>query len=354
MPARTASSTPTAPRRATALPAYNLYGERGPIPIPDLADRLHCESIAERSQLHGWEIRPHRHEALFQCLVIERGVAQAELEGRLHTLRGPALVTVPALAVHGFRFAPDIRGQVFTVAEAHAQALLQPHSGLAAQCLQLHAVDLPSARSTHAAAPAVRELLAAAEGLRAEATGHAAWRGAALDASLLRLCVAAARLLPSGAAIADLQRGPAAERRGSHPSTASSPDPASRAATAPPAARALVHVQRLRALVEARYRTHPTQAELAAQLGITPTQLNRVCQQVLGHPAQAVLHARLLLQAQRELAYSRLSIKQIAFELGFSDAAYFTRFFRRLAGCGPAQWRLQQQSQPSAQVAIQV
>jgi len=54
------------------------------------------------------------------------------------------------------------------------------------------------------------------------------------------------------------------------------------------------------------------------------------------------MHARLLLQAQRELTYSRLSVKQIAFELGFTDAAYFTRFFRRLAGCSPAQWRLAQ------------
>jgi AraC family transcriptional activator of pobA len=90
------------------------------------------------------------------------------------------------------------------------------------------------------------------------------------------------------------------------------------------------------------FRRHPTQAELAARLGITPTQLNRACKQVLGHTAQGVLHARLLLQAQRELAYNGLSIKQIAFDLGFSDAAYFTRFFRRGAGVSPAQWRLAQ------------
>jgi len=330
----TTAQATTVRRRATALPAYNLYGERGPA----LADRLHCESIAERSQLHGWEIRPHRHEALFQCLVIERGVARAELEGRLHTLRGPALVTVPALAVHGFRFAPDIRGHVFTVAEAHGLALLQPHPGLAAVWMQLRACALPSARSGDEAVPAVRELLAAASALQQEAKGHAAWRGAALDACLLRLCVAVARALsavPETGLAAEHQRAGAALR-------------------VAPAARAVVHVQRLRALVESRYRAHPTQALLAAELGITPTQLNRVCQQVLGHSAQAVLHARLLLQAQRELAYSRLSIKQIAFELGFSDAAYFTRFFRRLAGFSPARWRIQQHSQTYVEASIQV
>ena len=58
--------------------------------------------------------------------------------------------------------------------------------------------------------------------------------------------------------------------------------------------------------------------------------------------AQAVLQARLLLQAQRELAYSQLSIKQIAHALGYSDATYFTRCFSRLAGQTPAAWRAAQ------------
>jgi AraC family transcriptional activator of pobA len=107
-------------------------------------------------------------------------------------------------------------------------------------------------------------------------------------------------------------------------------------------------VQRLRLLVEAQFRSQPTQAALAAQLGITPTQLNRACQQVLGHRAQDVLHARLLLQAQRDLAYTDLGIKQIAYEAGFADAAYFTRFFRRLTGQTPVAWRAARRLAPGA------
>ena len=40
------------------------------------------------------------------------------------------------------------------------------------------------------------------------------------------------------------------------------------------------------------------------QLGITPTQLNRVCRQRAGHTRARVLHARLMLEAQRDLAYT--------------------------------------------------
>jgi AraC family transcriptional activator of pobA len=37
-------------------------------------------------------------------------------------------------------------------------------------------------------------------------------------------------------------------------------------------------------------------------------------------------------------------IKQIAHELGFSDAAYFTRFFRRHASLAPTAWRAAQRT----------
>jgi AraC family transcriptional activator of pobA len=302
------------------LPAYALYGEAGGA----LADRLHCESIAERSRLHGWEIRPHRHVALCQFLVIERGEVLARLDGQVQKLAGRAVITVPALAVHGFAFTPDIQGTVITVAEPHLLALLQPHPGLGAAVLGLRGAALPQ---RGAQAPAAREMLAAAAALRDECAGHGCWRAAALDAALLRLTAGLARVLPA-APLAAPALGPAA------------------------APRALAHVQGLRALVEAQYRRQPSQAALAAQLGITPTQLNRACQQVLGRPAQAVLQARLLLQAQRELAYTGLSIKQIAFELGYTDAAYFTRVFKRMTACTPAQWRALQSARVAGVAAI--
>jgi AraC family transcriptional activator of pobA len=311
-PSAPPSALPAAAGRARRprLPAYALYGQAAPVA---LADRLHCESIAERSRLHGWEIRPHRHEALFQLLVIAQGAAEAWLDGEHLLLQGPALISVPALAAHGFRFAPDIQGHVFTVSEPHLATLLQPHPGLALALLQLRAEPL------QAGAASVR---AAADALALEALGHAPWREAGIDAALLQLAVALARALP-------MLQGE----------------------TAAPASRAVMHVQRLRALVEAQFRQQPSQAVLAAQLGITPTQLNRACRQVLGHPAQAVLHARLLRQAQRELAYTDLGVKQIAFELGFTDVAYFTRFFRRLCGHPPAAWRAAQRG-PRGGVAV--
>ena len=70
-------------------------------------------------------------------------------------------------------------------------------------------------------------------------------------------------------------------------------------------------MQRFRAWVEQRFRSQPALAALAHELGITPTQLNRVCHQVLGHSALGVLRGRLVLEAQRDLAFTTQSVKQI-------------------------------------------
>lgn len=55
---------------ATPVPVFKLYGETSAWPTPDL---IHCESIPERSKLHGWEIKPHRHSDLVQLLYVQAG-----------------------------------------------------------------------------------------------------------------------------------------------------------------------------------------------------------------------------------------------------------------------------------------
>lgn len=305
----------------TGLPSYALYGEPGQ---PHATDWLHCESIAERSRRHDWEIKPHRHEALIQFLYMRSGRAQALLESAPLALAGPCLLRVPAGVPHGFRFEPTVDGVVVTVLEAHLKRLLAPVPALAERLLRPQLLACAANEAAAQVAQAVGALLA-------EFNGQAPWRTLALDAALLRLAVLVARL--SVAALAhrgevghagDLGRCGAAAGASVH---------------TPKPARALAHVQRFRALVEQRFRQQPALADLAAELGITPTQLNRVCQQVLGHSALGLLHARLVLEAQRELTYTTQPVKQVAHGLGFADSGYFTRFFGRHSGHTPSAWR---------------
>ena len=129
------------PAAPGGLPTYALYGEQG---RTQATDWLHCERIAERSQRHDWEIRPHRHESLYQILHPQHGAATAWLESGSQTLTRPCVLLMPALVPHGFVFSPDVKGTVVTVLEHHLRRLLQGAAPLVALLMQLVWLQWPA------------------------------------------------------------------------------------------------------------------------------------------------------------------------------------------------------------------
>ncbi|HEU0199994.1 MAG TPA: helix-turn-helix domain-containing protein [Burkholderiaceae bacterium] len=291
---------PTAAMADRAVPTYALYGEHE---APLAPESLHCESIAARSRLYAWEIRPHRHDVFMQILHIRAGGGEALFEGERVALERPCLVIVPPLAVHGFRFTRNVDGVVVTIAARHMAALLETSPELVARFATPQCERLGSR--------AAGVIAASVDRLVDEFNGDAPWRLAALEASLLLLLVQVGRALS-----------------------------VNRDAARTGGTRALAHVRRFRALVEQGFRGEREIGFYAARLGITSTQLNRVCRQVLGQSALGVIQNRLLVEAKRDLAYTILSVKEIALTLGFSDAAYFTRFFTQHTGRAPSEFRL--------------
>lgn len=77
----------------------------------------------------------------------------------------------------------------------------------------------------------------------------------------------------------------------------------------------------------------------AEKLNLTPGYLNDIIKQQSGKTAISHIHNRLTVEAKRRLLHTELSVKQIADELGFEDAAYFNRFFKRLEGMTPIGYR---------------
>jgi AraC family transcriptional activator of pobA len=77
----------------------------------------------------------------------------------------------------------------------------------------------------------------------------------------------------------------------------------------------------------------------AELLHISPGHLSEVVKAQSGKSAIKHLHERLVLEAKRLLCYTPQSLKELAFDLGFSDASYFNRFFKRETGLTPAEYR---------------
>jgi AraC family transcriptional activator of pobA len=98
-------------------------------------------------------------------------------------------------------------------------------------------------------------------------------------------------------------------------------------------------VARFSQLVERRYRRSEPLTAYVAALHVSESRLRNACVAMTGRTPVQVLHARVLLEAKRQLLYTDEPVRRIAYALGFDDAAYFTRFFSRHAGLSPRAFR---------------
>lgn len=283
------------------MPAFFLYGE--PLQPPD--ERLvHIETVAARSQLHDWHIQPHRHHDLHQLLLLERGSVTARFDNAVQALRSPALIHVPPGFVHAFRFRPGTVGLVISFATGLVPELQRLSPGVTEFLEQLAALSLDRERARATDLLQVGAMLLREYG-RSAPGRHLALRGllGALVANALRLTEA--------------------------------PTSPERARSAPE--RELV--ARFRRLVEAHFREHLPLAQYARELRVSALQLRRACLAQNGQPPIELVHMRLLLEAERQLRYTTMSVAQVAYYLGFNDPAYFTRFFTRRASASPRRFR---------------
>lgn len=92
-------------------------------------------------------------------------------------------------------------------------------------------------------------------------------------------------------------------------------------------------------LMAANFRTIKSPAGYAHLLHVTPAYLNEAIRGVTGLPVSYWIKQEILLEAKRLLYHSDLSIKEVAAELGYEDAAYFSRFFRGAAGMSAQKFR---------------
>lgn len=98
-------------------------------------------------------------------------------------------------------------------------------------------------------------------------------------------------------------------------------------------------VQEFIALVDKNFKEEHTVAGYAEQLFIAPKSLSKKLKN-LGYPTPLqVIKDRIILEAKRELRYSDKTVKEIAFDLGFDDPAYFSRLFGKTVGKSPVQYR---------------
>jgi AraC family transcriptional activator of pobA len=277
------------------VPEYRLYREaRG-----ETADFwLHCEPLPDRSRLHRFDIASHRHPSFFQIFLLTAGEGEI-VDGRaVRRLAAPCVVFIPAGAVHGFRFAPDVDGLVIT-------ALADRLSSLAATDRRLAAF---AGETRVLPAPAFIERMVAE--IDRELSEPAAGRATALEARVALAVIELCRAWQPARAEPDLRPSLAGSRG-----------------------------QMLESLVAAHYRDALPASFYAERLGLSVSQLNRLARSLTGRTLNGLIARRLTDAACRDLVFTPTPVNRIAESLGFADPAYFNRFFRRQTGRTPGEYR---------------
>ncbi|MEO1520717.1 MAG: AraC family transcriptional regulator [Cyanobacteria bacterium J06633_2] len=82
----------------------------------------------------------------------------------------------------------------------------------------------------------------------------------------------------------------------------------------------------------------------AERIGYSPKTLHRTCIATVGKSPKAMINERVMIEAQRRLLFGKTTVNEVGQSLGFEETTNFVKFFRRLAGQSPDEFRMSLQS----------
>ncbi|WP_175501209.1 helix-turn-helix domain-containing protein [Poseidonocella pacifica] len=273
-----------------AIPSWNLYGEQALFP-----DVLHSERIHDRAAGLDWRIDPHRHPLLHQFFLIEQGDTSLLAENQTYQPDPPCIISIPSGVVHGFDFASGTEGYVITIPMDNLTEVFSPSAVTAPAMSRLQIM------------PAGSDIIAACEKLHEEHRARGIVRSLHLRALATEIACLVAR------SIADTRQSGEARL-----------DP---------------RFEKLVALIDEHLQDNWQATQFADAINLSTRQLARLCVKETGTTVTHLLEAARMQEARRRLAYTRTTIANIAYELGFDDPSYFSRRFRKHFGQSPKQYR---------------
>lgn len=279
------------------IPVFGLYGEA--LADPEV-EAVHLEPIATRSRPNNWQIRPHRHDRMLQVLLVQQGHVHLQLDDREHTLEQCGVVVVPPGTVHSFSFSPDTAGFVLSIVSS---VLLDGRTRAAIWLGQTTGLALPlehdRARYINDAFRLLEQELHHPD--RADST--------ALQALVNLVAIGIKRQFDNSIRVENTL----------HPTSGS---------------------EKFQELLDQHYASHWRVGDYATELHMSISSLNRHCRARSGMSARQLIQRRLLLEIKRRLIYTQEPLEQVAHRLGFRDASYFSRYFKRSTGSTPGDWRV--------------
>lgn len=92
-------------------------------------------------------------------------------------------------------------------------------------------------------------------------------------------------------------------------------------------------------LLETHITQHKQVAYYTRRMHLSAYQLNEITKATMGKTSSALITDHIILEAKRQLLATTNQVKDIADQLGYEDASYFIRFFKKQTGQSPEAFR---------------
>ncbi len=98
-------------------------------------------------------------------------------------------------------------------------------------------------------------------------------------------------------------------------------------------------LKNLKDAIEKDFKTKHSASDYAKVLNISASALAKITKEHFNKTLTDLISERIIIEAKRELYLTNKAIKEIAYELGYQDEYYFSRFFKTNADISPQMYR---------------
>ncbi len=288
-----------------SIPNYRLYQNHDP-DIDLSCEPVHVDDVTISMRQHNWKVDPHRHDDLFQMVLFRQGGGVLALEEQEYQFESPVFLHIPPTSVHSFDISRNLQGEVITLSADYMKSLSAPSPG---------AIDLlntPVILNGSEHAVFLKELNDLFAQIHTEYNERQLARNLTIQSLL-------------GMVIGKLLRYHDYKQQKEKNWGVDNP--------------ASWYFRQFQNLIGQQLFQKLTITEYATRLRISATHLNRICREVANKSALDVVHDRIIQEAKRSFAYTVMPIAEVAYQLGFNDPSYFSRFFKDKTGLSPKNYQ---------------
>lgn len=98
-------------------------------------------------------------------------------------------------------------------------------------------------------------------------------------------------------------------------------------------------IQQFNELVDLKYKHWKLPKNYADEMSISPHYLNVLTKKTLGKTTGSIIKSKVILEAERLLKNTDLTVSEIGYILGFNDKSNFNKYFKKLMNCTPESFR---------------